>query len=89
MQHLKQAVETAARLGTETELLRPHLEIHANRRAVIDGCAGIIAYDETCIKLNCGDLLLSLQGDALCLEHLNGGNISVSGTLVSLAFSSL
>ena len=89
MQNLKQTVETAAQLATDTELLLPHIELHANCRAVIDGCRGIVAYDETCIKLNCGAFLLTLHGDALCMEQLCGAHISVSGILVSLELSSL
>ena len=87
MTNIKESVQTAAALGTGTELLLPHVELHSNCRAVVDGCRGIVAYDETCVKLNCGALLVTLHGDGLCMERLDGTHISVCGTLVSLAFS--
>ena len=89
MQNWKQNVQAAAALGAQSELLLPHIELHSNRRAVTDGCRGIVAYDETCVKLNCGDCLITLRGSELCMEHLDGDHISVCGTLVSLEFSSL
>ncbi len=89
MQNFRKTVEMAAAMVTDTELLLPHVELHADRRAVVDGCRGIVAYDETCAKLNCGAILLVLHGDGLCMEQLSGTHISVSGTLVSLELSSL
>ncbi len=89
MQTIRQTLETAASLGAGTELLLPHVELHADRRAVIDGCLGIVALDDSNVKLNCGAFLLTLCGADLCMEELSGGHISVCGTIAALELSGL
>ena len=89
MQTIRQTMETAAALGTGTELLLPHVELHADRRVVVDGCSGIVALDDSAVKLNCGVFLLTLRGAGLCVEELSGEHLSVSGTLAALELSSL
>ena len=89
MQKIRQTMETAASLGTGTELLLPHVELHADRRAVIDGCCGIVALDDSTVRLNCGAFLLTLRGEALCMEELSGEHLSVSGTISALELSGL
>ena len=82
MQTIRQTMETAAALGTGTELLLPHVELHADRRVVV-------ALDESAVKLNCGVFLLTLRGAGLCVDELSGEHLSVSGTLAALELSSL
>ena len=40
----------------------PHIEMQGNREIIIDGCRGILEYDEDRIKLNAGSLVISFQG---------------------------
>ena len=89
MQRIKQTVETASALATGTELLLPHVELHADRRAVVDGCRGIVAYDEGEVRLNCGAFLLTIRGAGLCMEALLGEHISVCGCIAALDLTSL
>ena len=89
MQRIKQTLESASSLATDTELLLPHVELHADRRAVVDGCRGIVAYDEGEVRLNCGAFLLTILGAGLCMEALSGEHISVCGCIAALELTSL
>ena len=89
MQNFRQTMETAATLGTGTELLLPHIELHADRRAVIDGCRGIVAIDESALRLNCGAFLLTVCGSGLGPQALFGEHISVNGTITALELTRL
>lgn len=89
MQDLKQKLQALSSLGAAQDLALPHIELRANRQAVIEGCFGILEYEESCIRLNCKTVLVALTGSGLCLEHLSGSLVCVSGDLLTLSFSSL
>lgn len=87
MQHIwRQRLLSLRALGAQAELMSPHVELSADSGAVIEGCAGVLSYDETSVRLNCKTLILRLDGFDLCLNHLSGGLVSVSGKIVSLTF---
>ena len=87
MRHLwRQRLDRLRALGAQNELASPHVELSADGRAVIEGCDGVLSYNETSVRLNCKTLVLWLDGFDLCLNHLSGGLVSVSGKLVSLTF---
>ena len=76
MQHIwRQRLLSLRALGAQAELLSPHVELSADSGA-----------DETSVRLNCKTLILRLDGFDLCLNHLSGGLVSVSGKIVSLTF---
>ena len=89
LRDFKQKLGDLSALGAAAELAMPHIELRSNRQAVIEGCAGILEYEETCVRLNCGTLLVALSGSELCLEQLAGSLVCVSGELLTLSFSSL
>lgn len=87
MRHLwRQRLTLLRTLGAQNELAAPHVELSADRSAVIEGCDGVLSYNDTSVRLNCKTLVLRLDGFDLCLNHLSGGLVSVSGKIVSLAF---
>ena len=87
MQHLwRQRLNLLRSLGAQSETATPHVELCADARAVIEGCEGVLSYRETSVRLNCKTVVLQLDGVDLCLDHLSGGLISVSGNIVSLQF---
>ncbi len=83
----KQRLASLSAFGSETELSAPRVELCANKQAIIEGCEGIVEYSETRVKLNCKTTVLELQGFGLCLDHLSGSQICVSGQLTVLQFS--
>lgn len=69
------------------ELLTPHIELCSDRRAVVDGCKGILEYSNESIKLNCKDKTVSFLGTDLSLCTLCNEQITVTGKICEISFS--
>lgn len=90
MQHQwKQRLQALTAFGAHTELSPPRVELCANKQAVVEGCEGVLAYSETGVRLNCGALVLELEGASLCLNHLSESLVCISGVLTALRFTSV
>lgn len=89
MQHpWKQRLQALSAFGARTELSPPRVELCADKQAVIEGCVGVLACNETGVRLNCGALVLELEGESLCLNHLSDALVSVSGSITALRYTS-
>ena len=73
---------------TDRELQLPHIELNSNYGATVEGCKGIVEYDGSVVKINCGNLLVKFCGDNLSIKALSTDRISVNGTIISLEFCS-
>ena len=62
------------------------IEIFSNTQATVDGCNGILEYDESCIKLECSDLFVTFKGDGLYIRTMNDSNAMVCGMIASIDF---
>ena len=82
----KQRLASLSAFGSEAELSAPRVELCANKQAVIEGCAGMVEYSETHVRLNCKTIVLELEGFELCLDHLSSSQLCVSGQLTLLRF---
>lgn len=66
----------------------PIIEISGNREMIVDGCKGIVEYEETIIKLSLGDLVLSLSGDNLLIKSFDNSVAVISGQICEISFVS-
>ena len=64
----------------------PHIEMQGNREIIIDGCRGILEYDEDRIKLNAGSLVITFQGSGLVIKTYSENQTVLAGEVVGLAF---
>ena len=65
-----------------------HLEISGNHRAVVEGCRGILEYEEGVIRLNTGSGVLRFTGTNLSMSCMTEDSAVVVGTILSLEFLS-
>lgn len=63
------------------------IEIFSNTQASVEGCKGILEYDESCIKLECSDLCVTFKGDGLYIRTMSDSSAMVCGTIASIDFS--
>ena len=63
-----------------------HIEMAGNREIIIEGCQGIIDYNEETIKLSAGKYAILLTGQNLEIKSLLDENIIIDGTIFSLEF---
>lgn len=64
----------------------PRIELSGNRRVVIEGCQGILTYDEDTVCLRTDIGVLRLLGTRLRLCRLSPTCTAVAGTVLSIEF---
>lgn len=62
------------------------IEIAGNREAVIDGCQGILEYDENNIKLTTGKMAVRFSGRALQIKVLTHDSAVIEGFISNIEF---
>lgn len=73
-------------LPVETVIGLPHLELSGNREAVIDGCKGILQYDENVVKIKTGKMMLRFTGTGLNLRSLTDSSLVIEGFISGIEF---
>lgn len=64
----------------------PHIETEGNREVVVDGCRGILAYEENLIRLNAGSLILSFRGSELSIQNYSDRQSVITGNIAAIEF---
>lgn len=62
------------------------MELSGNRQVLIEGCQGIVKYDEDQIQLRTVDGTVRFTGRELCMTSLNPACAVITGRLLSLEF---
>ena len=65
-----------------------HIEISGNREVIVDGCKGVLQYDEDVIKLNAGRLVIKFSGSDLRIHSMQSEQALISGQIISIEFTS-
>lgn len=81
---VKKRIENFALLDTADELDRPHIELCSNKIVTIEGCKGIIEYNENTVRVNCSKLVVKCCGCGLSISAPNSETITVTGTVISV-----
>lgn len=63
-----------------------HFELNGNREVVVDGCKGILEYDENIIKLNTGKMVTKFLGRHLNIKCLTPDSLVIEGLITSIEF---
>ena len=64
-----------------------HLEMSANREAVITECEGIREYTEGSITLSTPQMLVRFTGDNIRIRSMNAGTVTLEGKILSVSFT--
>ena len=63
------------------------IELEGNKELLLDGCKGIMEYEDNSIKINTDTCIVSITGDELNIRTYTQEQIIVSGKILSLEFS--
>lgn len=66
----------------------PHIELFGNLELTIDGCRGILEYEDDSIRLNLGKNALRVTGRNLSLKALTDQTAVIEGYILLLEFLS-
>lgn len=64
-----------------------HIEILGNKEAIIDGCKGVLEYEDNSIKLNLNSKSVRFRGMNLELKAYAIEQVIISGIIISIEFS--
>lgn len=64
----------------------PQIEISGNQEAVVEGCQGILEYDENVIRLSAGKMSIRFTGRNLQVRVLTQSSAVVAGFLTGVEF---
>ncbi len=63
-----------------------HIEINSNREAIIDGSNGILEYNENCIRVNTGKMIVAFKGRGLFIRCLSDCSMVIEGYINSIEY---
>lgn len=63
-----------------------HLELSGNRELIVDGCRGVLEYDEDVIRLNIGKGSVRVTGRGLSIRTLTAESAVVEGYILAVEF---
>ncbi|MDO5142433.1 MAG: YabP/YqfC family sporulation protein [Eubacteriales bacterium] len=66
---------------------RPRVEIIGNSRVVVENHRGIQEYDDGLLRVKCSGCEVCITGDGLALAALSLDELAVTGTIVSVAYT--
>ena len=66
-----------------------HIEMFSNREAIIDGCRGVMEYDEENIQLNIGAGTVRISGRGLNMDSFGEGQAVIKGYIKNIEFGIL
>ncbi|MCM1544637.1 MAG: YabP/YqfC family sporulation protein [Ruminococcus sp.] len=87
-QNSRKPTDVFSEHSINSELTLPHIELNSNCHANVEGCKGIIEYDGTVVRINCGNVIIKFCGDDLSIRALTTDRISVNGTIFNVEFCS-
>ncbi|PWM39776.1 MAG: hypothetical protein DBX66_01530 [Clostridiales bacterium] len=62
------------------------IELMSNREALVDGCKGVVEYNEDFIRLNLGNMTVRFCGRALQLRSMSEESVVIEGYIQSVDF---
>lgn len=63
-----------------------HIEISGNREAIIEGCQGVLEYNDNLIALNTGRLTVRICGCGLTIVSMQNGQAIIKGTITGVDY---
>ncbi len=70
----------------QSNLFSPHIELFGNCQAMLEGCRGVLYYDDNRIEINLGKYRILFLGNNLGLTSLADGDAIVTGTFEKIEF---
>ena len=80
-ENLADTIERNDAVTTEAQI-----ELSGNREALVDGCRGVLQYEDDVIRLSTGRRVVRFQGSDLMIRTMQQNQLLISGTILSIEF---
>ena len=67
----------------------PAIDLMGNKEAIVEGCKGVLEYEEDIVRLNLGDMILKFTGRDLVLKCMTSEGVVVNGYILSVEFQTI
>ncbi len=64
----------------------PLIEAVGNRQVTVEGAAGILLYESSCVKISVGRMIIAFQGRGLRLRCISGSCVEIIGFISNIEF---
>ncbi len=64
----------------------PFLQFNSNKEVTLDGCRGILEYQQEVIRVNTGKMVIAFKGRNLNIKCLNASSIVIGGYITNVEF---
>lgn len=71
---------------TKEEIVKGNIELFGNKQIIVDGCKGVIDYNEDFLKLDLGKIILKVTGRNLVIDSYIYEQVDLKGEIVSVEF---
>ena len=75
------------RLKKIEQLRQCHIELEGNRELILDGCKGIMEYNDVLVKICTDTVIVSVTGDNLSICAYAQEQLVIKGKLIKIEFS--
>lgn len=66
--------------------MRGHIEVNGNREAVVEGCGGVLEFDETVVRVRTPGQVVCFTGRGLKIRCLTSDALVVTGYITGIEF---
>ncbi len=66
--------------------MRGRMELNGNREAVVEGCGGVLEYDETVVRVRTPGQVVRFTGRGLSIRSLTADALVVTGYITGIEF---
>ena len=71
---------------TKEDIVKGNIELFGNKQIIVDGCKGVIDYNEDFLKLDLGKIILKVTGKNLVIDSYIYEQVDLKGEIVSVEF---
>ena len=69
--------------STKEDIIKGNIELFGNKQIIVDGCKGVIDYNEDFLKLDLGKIVLKVTGRNLIIDSYIYEQVDLKGEIVS------
>lgn len=63
------------------------MELNGNREAVVEGCGGVLEYDDGVVRVRTGRLVAKFSGRNLVIKCLTADSLVIQGYITAIEFT--
>lgn len=64
-----------------------HMEINGNTEAVVEGCRGILEYDDDVVRIRTAKVIVTFSGRGLSIRCMTADSLVVEGFITGINFT--